>query len=221
MAVRCAEDGILAASFFFKRGAGDRSRITGLIPTLAYQLARSIPGTKQSIQFVLLDDGPTILHQSLENQFKKLIVDPIIALGKPLPPMVVVIDALDECDDKDDIAKVIEILVHASRDSRLSVRFFVTGRAENHIQQKFSPPDAHFATYCLKLDAFDALADIRTFLLSRFEAIYNERPRLFKGVHPPWPPPSDLEALVEKSSGAFIFASTLVNFLTDGRDAPQ
>jgi hypothetical protein len=144
-----------------------------------------------------------------------------MALTRPLPPLVIVIDALDECNDKDDIAKFIEILVRAFCDRRLSVRFFVTGRAENHIQQKFSSPEAHSATYCLRLQDFDAHADIRTFLRSRFKTIYNERPRLFKRVRPPWPPSSDLEGLVEKSSGAFLFASTLVDFLTDGKDAPQ
>jgi hypothetical protein len=40
-------------------------------------------------------------------------------------------------------------------------------------------------------------------------------------VQQPWPSDSDIDALVEKSSGLFIFASTLLDFVTDGRGAPQ
>jgi hypothetical protein len=41
------------------------------------------------------------------------------------------------------------------------------------------------------------------------------------GVPQPWPSANDLSALVKKSSGLFIFASTLVDFVTDGKGTPQ
>ena len=44
-----AAKGRLAADFFFLRGAGNRSKIAGLIPTLAYQLSISLPRTKSFI----------------------------------------------------------------------------------------------------------------------------------------------------------------------------
>src|SRR6266481_2688433 len=131
IAERCAAADILAASFFFSRGAGSRGRITGFIPTLSYQLTISIPGTKPKIHSVLQED-PTIPHQSLEDQFQKLILNPILALSEYDRPMVIIIDALDECDDKDSIAEFIGILF---RYRQLPYHFLLTGRAENHILQ--------------------------------------------------------------------------------------
>jgi hypothetical protein len=101
VADRCAAANTLAASFFFSRGAGSRGRIAGLIPTLSYQLTLSVPDTKSSIQNVLRSDHTsTIPNQSLEDQFQKLIVNPVRTLNKPFPTMIVVIDALDECDER-------------------------------------------------------------------------------------------------------------------------
>jgi hypothetical protein len=37
----------------------------------------------------------------------------------------------------------------------------------------------------------------------------------------PWPAEEDLEILVENSSGSFIFAFTLINFVNDGSDLPH
>jgi hypothetical protein len=45
-----AAQGRLAASFFFLQGAGNRSVITGLIPTIASQLSVSFAATKPFIQ---------------------------------------------------------------------------------------------------------------------------------------------------------------------------
>jgi hypothetical protein len=90
----CAAGNRLAASFFFFRGAGDRSNFTHFLPTLAYQLAFSLPPTKHHIQNAMRND-PLILNRSLHHQFNKLIIDPVLALTEPILPMVVVIDAID------------------------------------------------------------------------------------------------------------------------------
>ena len=95
----CAGVNRLGASFFFLRGAGRRSRITSFIPTLTYHLAFSVPATKSYIETVLQTDHH-IIYQSLERQFQKLIIEPIRSVDAPMPPMVIIIDALDECDDK-------------------------------------------------------------------------------------------------------------------------
>jgi hypothetical protein len=159
VAEQCAKAGMLAASFFFSRGAGNRTCINGFIPTLSYQLTLSLPHTKMIIQTALQND-PTIPHQSLEDQLEKLLINPTLALHEPIRPLVVIIDALDECDNKDNIAEFIKILLRTSQDRRLPFLFFMTGRAENHILQRFSPCEAHAVTYCLALQDFDAHVDI-------------------------------------------------------------
>jgi len=187
---------------------------------LSYQLTVSVPETKLPIETALQRDH-TILHQSLENQLEKLIIDPVRSVSLPIPHMAIVIDAVDECDDRGDIAEFVEIIVGASQNHRLPFRFLVTGRAENYIQEKFAPPESVSATYSLALHEFDAQVDIRAFLESHFARILKEKPRLMQGVQRPWLSAENIDALVEKSSGLFIFASTLVNFVTDGTASPQ
>lgn len=216
----CAEVNRLGASFFFIRGAGRRSRFTSFIPTLAYHLAFSVPATKSYIESVLRSDHH-ITHRSLKRQFQKLIMEPIRSLDPPIPPMVIIIDALDECDDKEKIAEFIDIVARTLRVDQLAIRFLFTSRVEDHIQKKFLTSPAMDMTYHLNLETFNADHDIHTFFRLRFSTIYQENRRLMSNVSQPWPSDAILTELVKKSSGSFIFAFTLVNFVEDGSDLPH
>src|SRR6202167_145846 len=108
----CAASNRLGGSFFFLRGAGRRSAITHFISTLAYNLAFTIPATRSYIEGALRKD-PHIVHRLLEHQFQQLIVEPILLVPVPPLPMVIIVDALDECDDKKSIEDFIEIVTRA------------------------------------------------------------------------------------------------------------
>ena len=224
----CAANNRLATSFFFFRGAGNRSNITHFIPTLAYQLSLSVPATKPLLQRVLQSE-PSIARQLLRHQFNKLMIEPILAVRKPIldilalrKPMAIVIDALNECKDKDLMVEFIMIIIDAFRDNhRLPFQVFFTSRVEEHIWRKLEAPPAHSAIYPLALQDFDARVDIRTFFKSHFSTIYEENHRVLQNLLRPWPSDSDLEALVQKSDGSFIFVVTLINFINDGTDLPH
>ena len=220
IAERCAIDRTLAGSFFFMRDAGSRSEFSRFITTLAFQLTLSIPATKPIIQSALLND-PSIPSQSIKNQFEKLIIAPVMALDEQIRRMVIVVDALDECRDTKSIGKFIDILARVLSDRRLPLQFLLTSRGEDHIRQEFRIGAAHTATYFLDLENFDAHIDIRSFLEYQFSSIYARNPQVMHGVPRPWPSVEEVTALVEKSSGIFIFASTLVDFVTDGKGTPQ
>ena len=51
-----AAEGRLLGSFFFLRGAGERSHISRLIPTLAHQVSLTVPGTKPFIESAIEDE---------------------------------------------------------------------------------------------------------------------------------------------------------------------
>jgi len=218
----------LAGNFFFLRGAGDRSIIARLIPTLAHQLAISVPATKPSILQVLKGE-PGITRQSLRRQFNQLIIGPILATKTSVlailarkKPMVIVIDALDECDDKDLMAEFIEVIIDAMREHhRLPFRIFITSRVEEHVRRKLETSAARSVIHYLALHAFDARIDILTFFQSRFSIIYEENRPIMRNILLPWPSKSDLDTLVEKSNGLFIFAVTLIDFIEKGSGFPQ
>jgi hypothetical protein len=216
----CAESNRLGASFFFLRGAGRRSRITHFISTLAYRLAFSVPATRSYIESVLQADRH-IVHRSLEFQLQKLITEPILSVIMPTLPVVIIIDALDECDDKETTAAFIGTVARTFQAHRLPLRLIFTSRVENHIQKKFSTSPALDATYCLALEDFNAHNDIHKFFQTHFSTIYQENRRLMRNIALPWPSESAVTELVHKSSGSFIFAFKLVNFVNDGRDLPH
>ncbi|KAG6833355.1 hypothetical protein H0H87_008531, partial [Tephrocybe sp. NHM501043] len=218
VAERLAKNGDLAASFFFLRGAGARSEFTRFITTIAYHISHSIPGSQPLIQQAFQAD-PTLVAQSTQHQLQKLVLDPVNQILLQTKPMIIVVDALDECNDYKSITEFICLLVQTY--DYFPFQFLLASRIENHIAQAFTSDQAHSMTCFLKLETFDAAHDIATFLTFRFDEICKHHPRLFQDTQEKWPSSQDLLALAEKSDGLFIFAATVVSYVTDGKGSPQ
>ena len=77
IAERMFAHGLLGASFFCSRGFEDRSNLQFIFPTLAFQLAQKYPGFRSSL-IPLLRSNPDVVHESLQNQMQKFLVDPQI-----------------------------------------------------------------------------------------------------------------------------------------------
>lgn len=213
----CSESGELAGSFFFCRGSVGRCDISGFVPTVAYQLSISVPSTKPLMESALYLD-PSIPDQTYLHQFKKLVVDPLLALRALASPKVVVIDALDECDSESSIEELLVLLANASQNDRLPLRFFLTSRADRVF---FEESAIRSGTYYLDLEEFDARDDIRTFFEARLSMIYAKNHLGMRDVPLPWPTRSDLDQLVARSSGSFSLATTIVKLINDGSDLPH
>ncbi|GKZ36948.1 hypothetical protein AbraIFM66950_008214, partial [Aspergillus brasiliensis] len=96
------EKQILGASFFFKRDAGDRGR---LFSTIARQLMTHLPQLSPIIMEAVRED-PDLSTKSLREQFERLLLSPLMELGrtgKDHTTIVIVIDALDECESDKDV----------------------------------------------------------------------------------------------------------------------
>ena len=218
-------EGRLAASFFFLRGGGSRNTILRTIPTLAYQISLSIPGTESYIRDVVRKD-PGIFNQGLKHQFDNLISAPILrasaAASEQPNPKVVVIDALDECVSGDLMVEFIKAILGALQENLgLHLRVVLTSRVEEHIRRILERAEANSTISHLSIDNFDAHHDIYKFLRTSFLDFCEENDRLMRGVSRPWPSPLDLDALAKKSNGLFIFAATLVKSICDGNDDPR
>jgi len=106
------ERGLLAASFFFKRGDGDRGKAAQFFTTITQQLFTKIPEIRPAILQVIRDN-PGISAKPLKEQFNELIYRPLHSLNRPenqSTPLVIVIDALDECENDNDIRAILELL---------------------------------------------------------------------------------------------------------------
>ena len=185
MVVECLKrKGNLAASFFFLHGAGMRSTFKCFITTIVYHISHSIPISQPLIQRALQKD-PTIPSHSMEDQFRELVAEPLSHIAPGEKPFVMVVDALDECVDREFICKFISLLSETCSDHPL--RFLLASRVEDHIRQAFASDTALSATYFLELEEFDASSDITSFLRSKFYEICRLNRQLFQEMQGEWP----------------------------------
>ena len=215
-----AAEGRLLGSFFFLRGAGERSHISRLIPTLADQISCTVCGTKLLIASAI-EDKPALLGStvSLVHRLQRLIIDPILTsrlsyssddIACCVKKNIVVIDALDECDDKDQMADFIDVLLSASAwGTPLPFQILLTSRVEEHIRKKFDSPQARFL-HRLELQKFDARQDIKVYFQREFGCIYAQNQRIMQRIPKPWPSAEDLTAILDKTGSSFAFATTFI-----------
>jgi hypothetical protein len=224
-----AAEGRLLGSFFFLRGAGERSHISRLIPTLAHQISLSVPGTKLLIESAL-EDEPALPEStvSLAYQLQRLVIEPVHlntsqisynseSVSCSVKRQIVVIDALDECDDKAQMADFIDVLLSASS-GRIHLPFWIilTSRVEEHIRKKFDSSEACFL-HRLELQNFNARADIKVHFHRAFDGIYDQNWRIMQRIPKPWPSAQDLTALLDKAGSSFAFATTLIQYVGGDR----
>jgi NACHT domain len=212
---------VLAFGFSFSRGKADRSDTIKFVPTFAYQLTKALPGVEPHILSSLMNEQ-SIADLRLQDQIMKLIINPIIGFQNQhtIPPMIIVVDGLDECSDDDGLQKLIQLLIRIT-DHISSFRLLFTSRPESHIQQIFEIASITDKVYSLSLRDFDACNDISNYLQLEISQIRQRNDALMRDVPHPWPSRQELEVLVKQSDGLFIYASTLVKFVADKKGLPQ
>ena len=203
IAERLFAQGLLGASFFCSRGVEDRSNLKLVFPTLAFQLAQKYASFRSSL-IPLLRSNPDIIHESLQEQIQKFLINP---LQSTHISTVIVIDALDECRDEDPESAI--LLVLGQPVSKISgVKFFITSRPETHITAGFRGPLLKDVTNVFILHNVEPHAvdnDIRCFF-------QHELPKL--ACRPQgWPTDAHLDFLCQRAAGFFVYAVAIVNFL--------
>ncbi|KAH7318913.1 hypothetical protein B0J17DRAFT_711035 [Rhizoctonia solani] len=195
--------GELAASFFCTRLIPECRNIRLIIPAIAYQLAQFSYPFRHELSKALESDREAHTRR-LDLQFQMLISRPLEAVRHTLPSgFVVVIDALDECEDRDSIGNMLDLLVGSASD--LPVRFLVSSRPEPEIYRRMmkqvgGDPSAKLVLH--ELDPNDVQHDIEAYLREELEDI----PLTAKQ----W------SALLERCGGLFIYASTACRYIKSG-----
>ncbi|THW83683.1 WD40 repeat-like protein [Aureobasidium pullulans] len=210
--------GCLGANFFFKRGDGDRANAKKLFPTLARQLARHIPDILGKLLKVL-ETEPDIPSKSLREQFEKLIYQPLVSVqddgaGTQTPVYVIVIDALDECNDASDIRTILKLIVLFNGLQKLKLRVFVTSRPELPIRHEFQDmqDNIHHVVILHEIPQHIIAHDIEAFFRSEFEELAST---LRNDDRQDWPGDESICKLVNMAVPLFIFASTVCRFVKD------
>ena len=214
VAERIFADGCLGASFFCSRGAEDRSDIQLIFPTLAFQLAQRYPEFRGAL-VPLLQSNPDIIHESLQDQMKRLLIGPLQATGIST---VIVIDALDECKDEEPESAILLVLGQSVSDIP-GVKFFITSRPETHIMSGFRGPLLNSTTDVFVLHHVESYLvdnDIRRFFEHELSILVRRR-----GVIDGWPTDEHLDSLCQRAAGFFVYAVATLNFLKHKFKRPQ
>jgi hypothetical protein len=203
-------DGRLGASFFCSRHFEARSNLKAIFPTLAFQLAFQYPLFRKKLVQVL-KVHPDVEQESLCSQMEKLIVGP---LQTTHISTLIIIDALDECRDEEPASAILSILSRYV-DKIPSVKFFITGRPEPRIRSGFRlrsllPITEVFKLHEVKPETVNS--DIKLYFQTQLANLAENRSDCDSTEE--WPSPSDVEILCQKAAGFFIYASTVIKFVT-------
>ncbi|KAI0544411.1 Pfs, NACHT and WD domain protein [Xylaria curta] len=211
----------LGASFFFKRGETDRNVAAKFFTTIAAQLLRTEPTISPYIKNVVNED-PSIVQKSLSEQFERLILKPLSGLSddcRHQKSLLIVVDALDECDKENDIRVLIKLFSFARTQTR-RLRIFVTSRPELPPRMGFHDLSGKYEEFILHgIHQSVIKKDIYTFLrheLSVGKAEYNKFAEDDSRCLPlDWPTESNLEELLDMTVPLFISAATICRYLFD------
>ena len=179
-----------------------------------------MPSIRNYVQDAIQHD-PLVLSRSVEAQVPSLVVDPLrraMLDGKHARslrsgPKLIIIDGLDECGTTSVQRYILTVLATAIQQLPLPISILISSRPEQIIQGAFSIEPLASITRCLALDSsYHPDEDIKLFLQSKFDKIKQNHP-LRDLLPPEWPSKSELLRLVQKSSGQFIYASTVMKYL--------
>ena len=206
----CFADGRLGASFFCSRDFEDRSNINMIFPTLAFQLAYQYPQLQKELLQVLRTN-PDAGQESLHFQMEKLIVCP---LKTTCIPTLIIIDALDECKDEEPESAILSTLSRYVGQIPF-VKFFITGRPERRIRSGFRLAALRPITEVFKLhDVERSLVDADIKLLFTTHLTKMAEHQSHSDLMEGWPNSSDINILCEKAAGLFVYASTVIKFVS-------
>ena len=145
----------------------------------------------------------------------KLIVGPLQKSGIST---VIVIDALDECKDREPASAILSVLGQFVSQIP-EVKFFLTGRPVRRIWEGFHLPQLAKATDTFVLHEVEPIqvdSDIRLFFRQNFLGLAH----YWHGLED-WPTEGQLNLLCERAAGLFVYAVAMVKFLDHRNNSPK
>ncbi len=152
---------------------------------------------------------------TLHDQWRHLIFTPLSRLENEnkfhRAQLLIIIDALDECEEDDDVKVLLKLLSEIRDITTIRLRVFITSRPE-------TPPRLGFRQIPSILHYDLVLDDVSRELVDRdilafFKKQFSEIRDIFEGVPVDWPGDERLKFLVQKSGGLFIYAATVCRFI--------
>ncbi|KIL65235.1 hypothetical protein M378DRAFT_10880 [Amanita muscaria Koide BX008] len=211
IAARADKLGILGASFFFSRDEFNRKSAKKLFTTIAFQLCVHDKEFAQAIGKVLdTGKGVAAVTRNISEQLRALILEPLRSIVRSRNrPTVIVIDALDECDDGD--APAVLISLEQLVRELPSFKVLLTTRPQPHIDRLLN---SHDVFYLHNIEDKVVNGDIRRYL--EFSLSRENVDKCLPGRSEEWSADDEeIGYLVAAVGKLFIIAYTLVCIILD------
>ncbi|KAF8752949.1 WD40 repeat-like protein [Rhizoctonia solani] len=185
------------------RKAGQSARGQLLLLAHDLRLARFSAPFGRALDSVLKAD-PDVHRRNLKQQYEKLICEPLAKEIKSMPPdVIVVIDALDECEDPESVEQILDLLL--SPDYKLPIRYLVSSRPEKEICARMAArtdgcEDTPLVLHDLESEAVKA--DIAVYMRGELKNVPLSEDQ--------W------SEILEQCGVLFIYASTTCRFILQG-----
>jgi hypothetical protein len=203
-----AKDGMLGASFFVSRQEIERRDPHRVLHSIAYQLALKDKAAFREVHRRITAE-PGISTRPMKEQMQKILVAPLAsAVNTMTKDIVVVIDALDECDKLNGVASGDLMPLLASELSSFNIKLLVTSRNEH----KFEVMREKLKPASLMLHDMEEViveGDVQLYIKSALGQIA----KAHDIRDPAWPSDADVQTLVKNTGPFFIYASTLLTYI--------
>ncbi|KAH7339310.1 quinon protein alcohol dehydrogenase-like superfamily [Rhizoctonia solani] len=198
----------LAASYFCSRSLPGCGNARTIIPTIAYQLANFSGPFRCALLATLRDSNSDPINHSPDLQFHHLICQPLLEVKRTLPEsIVIVIDALDECEDREGVSRLLEVLLAGALD--LPLKFVISSRPEPNIRNvmKKQCKQTRSRVTLHELNPRGVKEDLQSYFLHSLE--------LYSGVGR-WVKEEKRSALVEQAGSLFLYAKGISQYIVHG-----
>ncbi|KAJ7356507.1 hypothetical protein DFH08DRAFT_666604, partial [Mycena albidolilacea] len=160
----------LGADFFMSRHSAPRRNPHSIVCTIAYQLADRFPSIQPFLISALRLNPRIVTSKNMQRKIMELIIGPLGRAISALPKcIVIVLDALDECDGHG--AEFLPLFARLTSDlDGIRVKLVVTSRFETDIRSMFSTI-GHASFRLHDIEQYIVQTDIQRYLQHSFRQV--------------------------------------------------
>ena len=222
----CKQKGHYGAGFFFSQIDSSRNTTGRFVNTIAYQVTVAIPQLQPYIAQIIAADS-TILDRSMDSQIDTLLLKPLHLLQLNHPNFaarqyIIIIDALNECGELTHQKCVLTALAKVLANKSFPFICLLSTRYNPHIETALTNKleSRIHGRVILGSDGIDERADISAYLRVSVNRVRDTH-AFGERIPQAWPTDPDLENIVKKSGGQFLYASTVIRYVESPEDDPH
>ena len=191
-----------SGQFFFCHNEAELRDPDNLWKRIALDLSLGSDDLRKSIAQALETQKANIRGLDISMQFEHLIAKPLQqAFGTSVKPLLIVVDALDECDSYEKLLPSLVLWSHLSK----SLKLLITSRHYPKIQSRLRSVSVHHnlnTGYGISTQTSD---DLEKYFVVRFSEA--------TGLPSKWPSQAKVSFLVRKAAGLFVWAKAAMDFI--------